>query len=130
MNDKTFAAFGALDPAVLESFVQSNRTAMKGFERLSQYFFETARQNFDTAVETSKRIASVKTLPELAELQGKLSQEFFETVTQRNKTATEMGATMMRDATTQAGVQLHAGGQVVDDLVAASGRRPASPKVA
>jgi phasin family protein len=110
MTEKSITTFPAFDPATLEAFVQTNRTAMKGFEQLSRYFFETASKNFNTAVETSKRLSSVKSLPELAELQSKLSQEFFDTVTERNKTASDLGARMMQDAGVQATMPMPANG--------------------
>jgi len=99
MTEKHSSGLAAFDPAVIEAFVVANHTAMKGFEKLSKYFFETARQNFDTAVETSRRLASVKSLAELSELQTKLSQEFFNTVSDRNKVAADLGATFMNDVT-------------------------------
>jgi len=97
MSEKYSSEFSAFDPATLEAFVQTNRTAMKGFEQLNRYFFETASKNFNTAIETSKRLSRVKTLPELAELQSSLSQEFFDTVTERNKAASELGSRIMQE---------------------------------
>jgi len=123
MTEKTFSGLAAFDPSVIEAFVQTNRTTMEGFQRLSQFFFESARQNFDTAIDTSKRLAAVRTLPELAELQAKLSQEFFETVISRNKVAADLGTTIMRDSTTQAAAQ-------VNDSLGATTSRRTTPRAA
>jgi phasin family protein len=98
MTEKPIPSLTALDPAVIDAFVATNRTAMKGFERLSQYFFESMQQNFDTAVETNKRLAGVKSITELTALQAKLTQEFFDTITERNQAAVELGASIMQDS--------------------------------
>jgi len=110
MTEKSRSEFAAFDPAVLEAFVQTNQTAMKGFEQLSRYFFETASRNFNTAVETSKRLARVKSLPELAELQSTLSQEFFDAVTERNKTASDLGSKIMQAAVVHDKIPMPANG--------------------
>ena len=124
MAEKTIPQLGAFDPTIIEAFVQTNLVAMKGYERLSQYFFESAQKNFELAIETNKRLCGVRTLTELADLQGKLSQEFFETVAERNKTAADMGAVMLRDTTAQVQVPANGG------LGAPAGRRTPDAKAA
>jgi phasin family protein len=104
MTDQPTAALGAFNATILDAIVKNNLAAVKGFEQMSQYFFESTRKNFDLAIETNKRLASVTSLSELVDLQTKLSQEFFETVSERGKSASEMGATIVRDTAAQSGV--------------------------
>ena len=101
MTEKTVSGLSAIDPSVMDAFVKSNQVAMKSFERLSQYFFDSMRRNFETAIEMNKRLSAVKSLPELAALQTKLTQEFFDHVTESNKTVTELSTNMVHDVATR-----------------------------
>ncbi len=124
MAEETIPNLAASDSTLIEACVQTNLAAMQGYERLSQYFFESVRKNFELAIETNKRLSGVRTLAELADLQGKLSQEFLDTVSQRSKAASDLGTTIVRDATSP--VEAHANGS----LAATAVRRTPDAKAA
>ena len=103
MTEQAVSGSTIIGPAMIDAFVKANQSAMKGFERVSQYFLESAQQNFLYGIETNKRLSAVKSLAELKELQTELAQEFITQCAERNKAAAALGTSIMHDATASAG---------------------------
>ena len=97
MIDSTVQGLPAFQASAIEAVGKFNMAAVKGFEQLGSFYFDSARQAFETAIESNKRIAGVKTFAELTELQANLTKEFVENLTKYNKSAAALGATVAHD---------------------------------
>ncbi len=102
MTEQVTSKTSAIDPSMIDAFMKTSQTAMKGFERLSQYFFESTQRNFQYAIDTNKRLSGVKSLNELADLQTKLSQEFFDYISESNKAGAELTTSIRHDVAVSA----------------------------
>ena len=86
----SYSDFSAWGQESIENFVKANTAAVKGFETLAKHFVELTGKTYENSVEAGKKLAAVKNVSDLFQVQSKLAQDSFASLVEEGKTVSEL----------------------------------------